>query len=897
MNNFLSRRGFMLFALVLLFAVGIASPPAQAQDVPVLTISVPGFWEDILTPDVLAEFESQYGVQVHVKFGANVLFVEASTAADLDSRLETTAELASSADVVYIDSTDVTVEDTQAGYFLNIAPLINNDPNLDVNDFIPSVWESFQWDQGIWALPISTDVIILTYDPALFDAAGVAYPNENWTVDDFANATRQLAQYYSDGTVAVPGLTMGFGSGNLAVLLRSLVGHGFYDTDASPSSPQFTDEDTQAILQTWQELLDEGVVSYFGVSPEEGAIPMQIASSLDLRGGFGVEEDRASTRQATLMPGGTAGLNVQGFAVSSGTQYPELAYELAKFLTTRSELANDPFSISPARYSVMNTPTNNESDNSEGLIFIGGNIPEEIQAVVDEALTVAMPASELRYGAYLTNIFNEMSNNGLDAVAATQLVEATAVANQQSALENASTVSVIVETLPPVVELTAGETELNIGVNDGFGIRLGNSDFINQEEWDQLNTDYVASDAAVGRVNLSATDESDLKALTEQYDCFILSDNVVAGNDVSPLLNLDPLLDTDPNFDRNNIVGNALVQLQQENRTYGIPIVVQPQMLRYDTELFALAGIPAPIDGWTIDEFAVALRALSDVIDPETLPFTPNDPSGAYMNMLIAAYGGLPIDYRTNPPTLNFTDSATVDAIRQALDLAKDGYIDYSGLSSLGGDISFIAGQTLPITSELVVPFRFGPDGAEFGGENTSALVLYPQGSQYGVISYKLFAGYISNTAENPEACYRWLSEVARNPELFTGMPAQRSLINDPDVVAAQGEDTLAVYNQIDAIMQNPNTIVFPSSFGLGRGATNFLTEYWLKQAYDRYILEDADLEIELMEAQATTQAYLDCVETLPPTDPSDSNNPLSAFEGLQECGQRADPDFSLGLN
>jgi hypothetical protein len=59
--------------------------------------------------------------------------------------------------------------------------------------------------------------------------------------------------------------------------------------------------------------------------------------------------------------------------------------------------------------------------------------------------------------------------------------------------------------------------------------------------------------------------------------------------------------------------------------------------------------------------------------------------------MLIAAYGGLPFDYRTDPPTLNFTDPATVEAIRQVLDLAKADLIQYETLTmntGLGGDDS-----------------------------------------------------------------------------------------------------------------------------------------------------------------------------------------------------------------
>lgn len=907
MKKLLSRRGLMLLLLFTVMAVGLSSsPPAQAQNGPVLTLSVPGFWEDLLTDEVLAEFESQYGVQVHVEFGPGAIFIESGGDTDLESRLETTSNLSSSADVIYVDSSDVVVEDTQAGYFLNLAPLANNDPNLDINDFIPAVWQSYQWDQGIWVLPLSTDVILLTYDPAAFDAAGVAYPTENWTIDDFANAVRQLAQYNADGTVAVPGFALG-PIGDITMLLRAFTGQGFYDPMAMPSSPRFSNLELENILTTWQTLLDEGVVSntitLIVNANEETSIPLQLDGSL----GYSQGPNQDNTRQAALLPGGTAGLNVQGFAVSSGTQYPELAYELAKFLTTRPEISDNPFAVAPARYSLAEAQTNgNGNGNNQGGPgggrFFGGSVPEQIQSVIDEALPVAMPVSELRYAYYLNNALTEMSNNGGDAQLALQTIEAVAVDNQQAAIAHSATVSVTVETPAPVVELASGEVELAVGVNTGFGFVIGGpggGQFPNQESWDVINDEFVANESVVGRVNMEPVNNNDLDTLSEQYDCFILSENVVAGNDVSSLLNLDPLLDTDPNFDRNDIIGNALVQLQQENRTYGIPIVVQPQMLQYDTQLFSLAGVPEPVEGWTIDEFASALQLLSNVVDSETAPFVPNDPSGAYINMLVAAYGGLPIDYRTDPPTLNFTDPATVDAIRHALNLAVDGYIDYSELSTVGGDVSISFGETYAITTDLFRGVNFtpgGPDGpdGEFTTENTSAVVLYPQGSQYGVISYNLFAGYVSATAENPEACYRWLSSVAQNPQVFSGMPARRSLLDDPDVVASMDAETLAMFNQVDAIMQNPNTIVFPSIIGGGRGATNFLTEYWLKQAYDAYVLEGADLEIELMAAEATTQAYLDCVATLPPTDPNQDNG-FGAFQGLQECAQRADPEFSFG--
>jgi hypothetical protein len=387
-----------------------------------------------------------------------------------------------------------------------------------------------------------------------------------------------------------------------------------------------------------------------------------------------------------------------------------------------------------------------------------------------------------------------------------------------------------------------------------------------------------------------------LDTLAEQYDCFILSSNQVAGNDVSSLLNLDPLMDTDYTFDRNDLVGNILSQLQQDNKTWALPIAISPQMLSYDREIFAQAGVPEPIGGWTVEQFVDALQMLYAYSD-ETAPFVPMDPSGSYLMMLIAAFGGLPIDYRTSPPTLNFTDPTTVDAIRQVLDLITSGYIEYTDTS--GQQVITIGGDTqYPITTDFLNIFNFGPPGAGSPDgattEDTTSSISYPQGSQFGVISYEITTGYISANAQNPEACYRWLSTVAQNPQLFDGMPARRSLLNSPEIIATQGEALVEVYNQFDTLMQNPNTIVFPT-FGRGRGSvSNLLTQYWLNQAFSNYI-EGADLEVELEEAQRITTAYQECVALIPSPESDVQSQDFGFFQQVQDCATSADPNFSLG--
>ena len=283
---------------------------------------------------------------------------------------------------------------------------------------------------------------------------------------------------------------------------------------------------------------------------------------------------------------------------------------------------------------------------------------------------------------------------------------------------------------------------------------------------------------------------------------------------------------------------------------------------------------------------------------PIPTPFVPNDPSGSYLLMLIAAYGGLPLDYRTDPPTVNFTDPATVDAIRQVLDLATDGYIDYSSLVGEGGFVVTIGGENSTTRSRPTPSTgfeRFGPPDA--ADQTTMVMTTYPQGSQYGVIAYQITTGYISATAQNPEAAYRFLSQVARNPQLFSGMPARQSLVSDPAVIAAQGEDMAAMYQQLDALLRAPNTIVFPTfTDGRGGGPLSFMQTYWLQRAFDNYIVNGADLDTELADAELITTAYMECAANIVVDTSATTRRPRRALRRqIAQCATSVDPTFSFG--
>ncbi len=909
MRQWLTKTLVIIITVTLMLGTFPSSAVTQAvaQSGTPLVVSLPMFWENLVTPDMLAQFEAQYGVDVIPLFSQNTFGFYGGGATPVEDHLDATEELVNTADVGYVDPAMLMVEDTLAGYFLDLMPLAQSDPAMDSADFIPAAWQSYQWDNGLWALPLSVDAIIVTYDPAAFDAVGLAYPTDRWTMDDFANAARLLTTYNADGTVATPGFTVNSGGNNLDVFLRSLASVGMYDPTTMPNQPSFTDPALEANLTTWYDITQEGVAISQGGSGGGGDdIPLRVEGVLGygerLRPG---QEDAATVRYAALLPGGVAGLNVQAFAVSAGTQYPELAYELAKFLTLRPEIASNTFSVAPARYSMMGTGLQANDNDGGGGGFGGGfagnlNIPDTIQPTIDQALAFGLPVAELRYTGYLSTAVNEM-NAGVDARSALQTAEAQAVADVQTAQARYGNVYLAIT--PPATgapTVQGGETVLTCALNTGFGYRSGRTQLPNQAEWDQLIADFVAADPQVGAVVLETTNSTDLATLAESYDCIILPTNVVPGADLTPILNMDPLIDTDPTFDRNDVIGNTLTQLQADNRTWALPMAIQPQMLEYNPALLAQAGVPEPVNGWTADTFADALRMLKPY-DTDPAPFNPIDPSGAYIMMLIGAFGGLPLDYRTDPVTVNFTDPATVDAIRQVLDLAADGYITYDGLNSVAGGGTFVIDGSSAITTNTLSQFSYG--GGQGGGQGGFELpemvtTTYPQGSTYGVIAYEITTGYISATAQNPEAAYRFLSAVSRSPQLFSGMPARQSLVYDPIVAAAQGPEVVAVYQQLDAVLRNPNTIVFPTfTGGGGRAALTFIDNYWLNRAMDRYVLEDADLEFELAEAEMITKAYQECAVGIVIDETADGQGggQRQVFEQIQQCATSVDPEFSLG--
>lgn len=82
------------------------------------------------------------------------------------------------------------------GLVVPVNDYLQNDPEAQSirDDIAPQLLESFGFEGAITALPNGWNNMVIYYNTAVFDAAGVAYPETDWTWDDFKQTAAALSR-------------------------------------------------------------------------------------------------------------------------------------------------------------------------------------------------------------------------------------------------------------------------------------------------------------------------------------------------------------------------------------------------------------------------------------------------------------------------------------------------------------------------------------------------------------------------------------------------------------------------------------------------------------------------------------------------------------------------------
>jgi len=794
----------------------------------ILQVAVPSNTQ-IISQEAINQFESQYSditIEI-VEIPLQMLTID-STAPEAEETLEAIYTLVEQADVLLVND-NVMFASIFANnpIFLNLAPLVAIDERFSGNMFHPIATQAFADSNQVWGIAGGVSFDALFYNREQFQLANLTAPNANWILQDYQAAADLLMDYTEGSPILVnsPG-----------VFLNSLWNQPLTQDDGTPS---FTAQGLTDLVDEFVMLRESNVLDIVNEKEQLSDYPLFL--------GY-VPSNLGSIEDYTIVPlsNDENSLFAWGFAVSSGTSYPEIAYDLSVHLATQTDLSQSTATLTTVL---------------DGLDTQLVSYPAEVRAFVDQALSSSVSLRDRFYIEYL----NIAAETDTDTTTSLESIQSQALATIETWQTVSDNYTVVVAT--PIPDFSSGDS-----VVLQFGIDSSISN-INSQEWERLIDEFVAQDSTIDDINLvSPSLPGSFLTMSEASDCFYLaSNNIPPGVTERGLIrSLSPLIDADPTFDFQDFVGGSFEQLEYQGEFWSIPLTISPHILQVNAEYFDRLNMNTPNVRWDTNNFEATLIQLQmefqDETSPMVLPATLSTPSYSLL-MLIAAYGGLPIDYRTTPPTIDFTNPTVIDAITIVLDFAREGLINYSPQS--GQNTRVYSPQLPPL-----FPVDFGNRSnirIVGSGENW---VSFPEGQTFLPISYNVGSGYISGDTIYPEACYSWLRTLANAPHLFIGFPAYQSTLEQSVSISTSQRAFITEY--INLIM-SPNAVIFPTN----RSYLDVIELLWLYEAFDNYVIAGSALEMELLIAERRILEFRECTDNI---------DPLSNFseeEFLREVQQR----------
>jgi multiple sugar transport system substrate-binding protein len=233
------------------------------------------------------------------------------------------------------------------GMYENLTPFIENDPEFaaSVMDKVPDdVKNVFYWQGECFALPTMNYVFSLYYNKDMFDAAGIAYPDETWTWDTVREAANAMTIKDEQGVTSQYGI---YFTREIVYEFSWFFNNGSYIISNDRTT---CDLNTPGAIEAWQWMQDlihkdgcapvpdttAGGSQLAAMSFDTGKVAMQLFGSWMLP----TYETLPFNWGAAPLPskdGTTPGFSSScpnGFGIGKGTKYPEAAWAFAKFCTS-----------------------------------------------------------------------------------------------------------------------------------------------------------------------------------------------------------------------------------------------------------------------------------------------------------------------------------------------------------------------------------------------------------------------------------------------------------------------------------------------------------------------------------------------------------------------------------
>jgi multiple sugar transport system substrate-binding protein len=226
------------------------------------------------------------------------------------------------------------------GLLLDLNPLGSSDASFDASIYYPRALEAFNYNGMQLGLPATFSTVVLYYNKDLFDQAGVAYPQEDWTWADAVEAGKKI----NDPAAGVYGLHSGIQFWE------------FYKK-AAQNNCKFFNEDKSEVLINSPECVEalETMISFIEaekVMPSEAEMGGLSDGDMFLQGKLGMDvtgiwmfaafKDAPFAWDIEVEPGMAEHAThffANAASVFAATKHPQEAWEWVKFFTSDPEMA------------------------------------------------------------------------------------------------------------------------------------------------------------------------------------------------------------------------------------------------------------------------------------------------------------------------------------------------------------------------------------------------------------------------------------------------------------------------------------------------------------------------------------------------------------------------------
>lgn len=221
-----------------------------------------------------------------------------------------------------------------------VGAYLEKSKSLNAADLYPQALDAFEWNSQTWCIPQNISSLVVYYNRALFDAAGIPQPIDGWSWDDFLQAARALTRDLDgDGKTDQYGLGLDVGLMRLAPFIWQS-GGDLVDDAANPAQLAL---DTPEALTAFQWFVDlqvkEQVVpdatAEQAESSEDRFMNGRLGMYLNSRRGVttyrtiaGLDWDVAPLPQSVYVAGI---LHSDGYCMSAKTQSKDAAWVFIEF--------------------------------------------------------------------------------------------------------------------------------------------------------------------------------------------------------------------------------------------------------------------------------------------------------------------------------------------------------------------------------------------------------------------------------------------------------------------------------------------------------------------------------------------------------------------------------------